>query len=81
MIIQSGLIAQLFERYRSFASDSEKEGISTSLQQTEEWLYEDGDDETEKVYASKLEDLKKVNTCMLAIGIGFEFWMLLPGGH
>lgn len=51
---------QLFETYRSFASESEKEGISTSLQQTEEWLYEDGDNETEKVYAGKIEELKKV---------------------
>ncbi|XP_072994402.1 heat shock 70 kDa protein 16 [Typha latifolia] len=51
---------KLFERYRSFASDSEREGISANLQQTEEWLYEDGDDETEKVYTSKLEDLKKL---------------------
>jgi heat shock 70kDa protein 4 len=30
------------------------------LQQTEEWLYEDGDDETENVYAGKIEELKKV---------------------
>ncbi|KAJ8466227.1 hypothetical protein OPV22_028779 [Ensete ventricosum] len=51
---------KLFERYRSFANDSEREGISVSLQQTEEWLYEDGDDETEKVYTSKLEELKKL---------------------
>jgi heat shock protein 4 len=51
---------KLFERYRSFASESEKEGISTSLQETEEWLYEDGDNETEKVYAGKIEELKKL---------------------
>ncbi|XP_020080084.1 heat shock 70 kDa protein 16-like [Ananas comosus] len=51
---------KLFERYRSFASDSERESISTNLQQTEEWLYEDGDDEIEKVYSSKLEELKKL---------------------
>jgi uncharacterized membrane protein len=50
----------LFERYRSFASESEKEGITTNLQQTEEWLYEDGDNETENVYAGKIEELKKV---------------------
>lgn len=31
-----------------------------NLQQTEDWLYEDGDDETEVVYTEKLEDLKKV---------------------
>lgn len=46
--------------YRSFATDLEREGISNNLQQTEEWLYEDGDDESESVYTEKLEDLKKV---------------------
>ncbi|KAL2495388.1 Heat shock 70 kDa protein 16 [Forsythia ovata] len=51
---------KLLNTYRSFATDSEREGISSNLQQTEEWLYEDGDDETECVYIEKLEDLKKI---------------------
>lgn len=51
---------KLFNTYRSFASDLERDDISKTLQQTEEWLYEDGDDETENAYASKLEDLKKL---------------------
>ncbi|KAM1343181.1 hypothetical protein ACFX15_007083 [Malus domestica] len=51
---------KLFNTYRSFASDQEREGISRSLQQTEEWLYDDGEDETENAYTSKLEDLKKL---------------------
>ncbi|XP_031249564.1 heat shock 70 kDa protein 16-like [Pistacia vera] len=52
--------SKLFNTYRSFATDSEREGISKNLQQTEEWLYEDGDDETENAYTSKLQDLKKL---------------------
>lgn len=40
----------------------EREGISRSLQETEEWLYEDGDDETENAYTAKMQDLKKVIT-------------------
>ncbi|VAI91901.1 unnamed protein product [Triticum turgidum subsp. durum] len=51
---------KLSERYRSFATDSEREEISVNLQQTEDWLYEEGDDETEAVYTSKLEELKKL---------------------
>ncbi|CAL9017621.1 unnamed protein product [Prunus brigantina] len=51
---------KLFNTYRSFASDEEREGISRSLQQTEDWLYDDGEDETENAYTSKLEDLKKM---------------------
>nr|XP_045087500.1 heat shock 70 kDa protein 15-like [Aegilops tauschii subsp. strangulata] len=53
---------KLSERYQIFATDSEREEISVNLQQTEEWLYEEGDDETEAVYTSKLEELKKVQT-------------------
>ncbi|KAL6990790.1 hypothetical protein U1Q18_008912 [Sarracenia purpurea var. burkii] len=52
--------SKLLDTYRSFASESEKEGISRNLQQTEEWLYEDGDDESENIYTEKLEDLKKL---------------------
>ncbi|KAK7287503.1 hypothetical protein RIF29_00783 [Crotalaria pallida] len=51
---------KLFNTYRSFASDQERDDISRSLQETEEWLYEDGDDESELAYSSKLEDLKKL---------------------
>lgn len=52
--------SKLFDTYRSFASESEKERISLNLQQTEEWLYEDGDDESEIVYTNKLQDLRKL---------------------
>lgn len=48
-----------FSTHQSFTSDQEWEGISSSLQQTEEWLHEDVDDETESAYSSKLDDLKK----------------------
>ncbi|KAM1807812.1 hypothetical protein FF1_030531 [Malus domestica] len=51
---------KLLNTYRSFASYQEREGISRSLQQTEEWLYDDGEDETENAYTSKLEDLQKL---------------------
>ncbi|CAI9783909.1 unnamed protein product [Fraxinus pennsylvanica] len=51
---------KILNTYRSFATDSEREGISSNLQQTEEWLYEDGDDESESVYTEKLEHLKKI---------------------
>ncbi|KAL0286223.1 UNVERIFIED_CONTAM: Heat shock protein 16 [Sesamum angustifolium] len=51
---------KLLNTYRSFATDSEKEGISSNLLQTEEWLYDDGDDESENVYTKKLDDLKKM---------------------
>ncbi|KAL8112848.1 heat shock 70 kDa protein 16-like isoform X2 [Apium graveolens] len=51
---------KLFNTYRSFATESEREGISQNLQQTEDWLYEDGDDESEVVYSEKLAHLKQL---------------------
>ncbi|XP_077243612.1 heat shock 70 kDa protein 16-like isoform X2 [Tasmannia lanceolata] len=51
---------KLFDTYRSFATESEREEISRRLQETEDWLYEDGDDESENVYTSKLGELKKL---------------------
>ncbi|EPS74057.1 hypothetical protein M569_00693, partial [Genlisea aurea] len=51
---------KLMDTYRGFASASEKEGISDKLQQTEEWLYEEGEDESETIYTKKLEDLKEL---------------------
>ncbi|XVE80381.1 hypothetical protein DITRI_Ditri14bG0135200 [Diplodiscus trichospermus] len=51
---------KLFNTYRGFASDNEREGISRSLQETEEWLYDEGEDETEGAYTSKLEAMKKL---------------------
>ncbi|KAM7250801.1 hypothetical protein ACFE04_022684 [Oxalis oulophora] len=55
-----GISGKLFNTYRSFATDQERDGISRNLQETEEWLYEDGDDETQNAYNLKLENLKKL---------------------
>nr|KAJ0209178.1 hypothetical protein LSAT_V11C400223190 [Lactuca sativa] len=46
--------------YRSVTTDLEAEEIIKRLQGTEDWLYEDGDDESEQVYIGKLKDLKKL---------------------
>ena len=68
---------QLLNSYRSFATESEKEGISRNLQQTEEWLYDDGDDESENVYTEKLEDLKKVLIICLVLPVALPFYLEL----
>ena len=68
---------QLLNSYRSFATESEKEGISRNLQQTEEWLYDDGDDESENVYTEKLEDLKKVLIICLVLPVALPFYFEL----
>ncbi|GJV74046.1 heat shock 70 kDa protein 16 [Tanacetum coccineum] len=52
---------KLQNAYKRFVTDSENEGIIKSLQETEDWLYEDSDDECdEQIYTGKLEDLKKL---------------------
>ncbi|XWS15583.1 hypothetical protein CRYUN_Cryun34aG0013200 [Craigia yunnanensis] len=51
---------KILNTYRSFANESEREEISRKLQKTGDWLYEDGMDECENVYAEKLENLKKL---------------------
>ncbi|XP_019459795.1 PREDICTED: heat shock 70 kDa protein 16-like [Lupinus angustifolius] len=51
---------KLFNTYRNFASDQERDDISRGLQETEEWLYDDGEDETLHVYSAKLEYLKQL---------------------
>ncbi|TKY57284.1 Heat shock 70 kDa protein 16 [Spatholobus suberectus] len=52
--------SKLFNTYQTFASKHETDGISRSLEETEEWLYDGGDDETVHAYSSKLEELKQL---------------------
>ncbi|KAI7748651.1 hypothetical protein M8C21_012451, partial [Ambrosia artemisiifolia] len=50
---------KLHDKLYEFVADSEREGFITKLQETEDWLYEDGEDETKGVYVAKLDELKK----------------------
>ncbi|KAL4628400.1 hypothetical protein ACB092_05G235800 [Castanea dentata] len=51
---------KVLHTYCGFSTESEREGISYNLQQTEDWLYEDGFDESVDAYTEKLEYLKKL---------------------
>ncbi|XP_039060118.1 heat shock 70 kDa protein 15-like [Hibiscus syriacus] len=50
---------KLSDKYHDFVTASEKGEFTFKLQETEDWLYEDGEDETKGVYIAKLEELKK----------------------
>ncbi|WVZ00715.1 hypothetical protein V8G54_026784 [Vigna mungo] len=50
---------KLSDKYQEFVIDSEREAFTAKLQEVEDWLYEDGEDETKGVYIAKLEELKK----------------------
>ncbi|XP_074285292.1 heat shock 70 kDa protein 15-like [Silene latifolia] len=49
---------KLNDKYFEFVSPSEKDEFIATLQEVEDWLYEDGEDETKSVYTAKLNDLK-----------------------
>ncbi|KAJ0960590.1 hypothetical protein J5N97_001515 [Dioscorea zingiberensis] len=50
---------KLHDKYQEFVTGPEKEAFAAKLQEVEDWLYEDGEDETKGVYIAKLEELKK----------------------
>ncbi|XP_010521527.1 PREDICTED: heat shock 70 kDa protein 15 [Tarenaya hassleriana] len=51
---------KLSDKYQEYIIDSDREAFLAKLQEVEDWLYEDGEDETKGVYVAKLEELKKV---------------------
>ncbi|KAK1416843.1 hypothetical protein QVD17_25960 [Tagetes erecta] len=51
---------KLYDKLQEFVTDSDKEAFIAKLQETEDWLYEDGEDETKGVYIAKLDELKKI---------------------
>ncbi|MCO5614617.1 hypothetical protein L7F22_068901 [Adiantum nelumboides] len=50
----------LYEKYNEHATDAERGGLAAKLQETEDWLYDEGEDETKGVYVAKLAELKKL---------------------
>lgn len=54
------LFSQLSDKLHEYITESEREAFLAKLQEVEDWLYEDGEDETKGVYVAKLEELKKV---------------------
>jgi heat shock protein 4 len=62
---------KLYEKYSDFITSEDKEALISKLQEVEDWLYEDGEDETKGVYIAKLEELKKVGD---PIEVRFKEW-------
>ncbi|VVA32734.1 PREDICTED: heat shock [Prunus dulcis] len=50
---------KLNDKYQEFVTEPEREAFIARLQEVEDWLYEDGEDETKGVYIAKLEEMKK----------------------
>uniref|UniRef100_A0A0D9UXK1 Uncharacterized protein n=1 Tax=Leersia perrieri TaxID=77586 RepID=A0A0D9UXK1_9ORYZ len=63
---------KLYDKYNDFVMAEDKEAFIAKLQEVEDWLYEDGEDETKGVYVAKLEELKKVGD---PIEARYKEWM------
>ncbi|KAI9816254.1 MAG: adenyl-nucleotide exchange factor sse1 [Pycnora praestabilis] len=48
------------DQYSEFASDDEKTKLKEKLEQSEDWLYDEGEDATKAVYISKMDDIRFV---------------------
>ncbi|KAL6539313.1 hypothetical protein OROGR_011962 [Orobanche gracilis] len=51
---------KLSDKYHEFVMDTERDQFMSMLQEVLDWLYDDGEYETEGVYVAKLEELKKL---------------------
>ncbi|KAJ5717091.1 Heat shock protein hsp88 [Penicillium malachiteum] len=47
--------------YAEFASDAEKDKLRAKLTDTEDWLYEDGEDTTKSVYVAKMDEIRFIS--------------------
>lgn len=55
-----GMRSKICEALAPYADAAVAESFTALLNDTEDWLYEDGEDETKGVYIAKLEELKKI---------------------
>jgi len=53
------LRSKLDEEYKDFVTEEEKSKMISSLNDVENWLYDEGENQERSVYAKKLEELKK----------------------
>ncbi|KAL0441553.1 UNVERIFIED_CONTAM: Heat shock protein 14 [Sesamum radiatum] len=51
---------KLHDKYHEFVTESDRDQLISKLQEVEDWLYEEGEDETKGVYIAKLDELKRV---------------------
>ncbi|KAI2781148.1 heat shock protein Hsp88 [Daldinia loculata] len=49
---------KLDDQYADFASEEEKEKLRSKLTETEDWLYEEGEDATKAVYIAKMDEIR-----------------------
>lgn len=53
--------AKIDDLYSDFASEAEKEKLKNKLQESEDWLYDEGEDATKAVYIAKFDEVRFVS--------------------
>ncbi|XP_076352426.1 heat shock 70 kDa protein 4-like [Tachypleus tridentatus] len=51
--------SQLYDKLEKFASEQERRLLISMLEDTENWLYDEGEDQLKRIYLEKLTELKK----------------------
>jgi molecular chaperone DnaK (HSP70) len=51
---------KIYDSYEKYINEDDREKFSALLNSTENWLYEDGEDETKSVYVNKLSELQAI---------------------
>ena len=54
------LRGRIDDQYSAFASDEEKAKLKEKLEQSEDWLYDEGEDATKNVYVAKMDEIRFV---------------------
>ena len=54
------LRAKIDDQYADFASDEEKSTIKAKLEQSEDWLYDEGEEATKGIYVAKMDEIRFV---------------------
>ncbi|KAL9600053.1 MAG: hypothetical protein Q9219_003423 [cf. Caloplaca sp. 3 TL-2023] len=54
------LRSKIDDQYAEFANDEEKAKLKEKLEQSEDWLYEEGEDATRGVYVAKMDEIRFV---------------------
>ncbi|KAI0387460.1 heat shock protein Hsp88 [Hypomontagnella monticulosa] len=49
---------KLDDQYADFASEEEKDKLRAKLTESEDWLYEDGEDATKAIYIAKMDEIR-----------------------
>merc|ERR1719377_484931 len=52
--------SKLYADWEAFVTEDARASFSKTLEDTEEWMYEDGEDETREVYVAKMRELQGV---------------------